>query len=281
MREDSKNSRKANRPPPVKHYDPTGKRPERKNNDDEGGEGVIEGRNAIIEALRAGVQIDKVFVAKGETDAALRHIASLARAAGAVVVDADRRKLDSMSFTNAHQGVIANIAFAEYVSVGDILEIARQKGEAPLVVLCDEISDPHNLGAIIRTCEAAGAHGVVIPKRRSAGLSATVVKASSGALYHTAVARVTNLTASIAELKKAGLWVFGASSTGATPLWQSDFRGPTALVVGSEGAGISRLVGENCDHIVRIPMFGKISSLNASVSAAVLMYEAVRQRQLI
>jgi len=241
-------------------------------------DGLIEGRNAVLEALRAGVQIDKIFISKGETDSSLRHIASKAREAGAVVSEADRRKLDAMSVTHAHQGVIAVTSCAQYVAVDDILQIAKDKGQEPLIVLCDEISDPHNLGAIIRTCEAAGAHGVIIPKRRSAGLTAIVAKASSGAVYHTAVARVPNLNSEIAELKKAGVWVSGASAGGGTPLWQADFKGPTAIVIGSEGAGISRLVGENCDFHITIPMFGKISSLNASVSAAILMYEVVRQR---
>jgi len=239
---------------------------------------VIEGRNAVMEALRAGVAIDKILIAKGETDATLRHIASTARAAGIAVVESDRRKLDSMSLTHAHQGVIATAACAQYATIGDILEIARKKGEEPLIVLCDEISDPHNLGAIIRTCDAAGGHGVVVPKRRSAGLNATVSKASSGAVYHTAVARVTNMTATLKELKKAGVWVYGASADAETVLWQADFSGPTALVVGSEGTGIGRLVSENCDYHVRIPMLGKITSLNASVAAALLLYEVVRQR---
>jgi len=274
-----KKTHNARKPPIKKHFDPYGKRPEFSEADDSD-EGVIEGRNAVIEALRAGVAIDKVFIAKGETDAVLGHIASTARQAGAVVVDADRRKLDSMSKTRAHQGVIAFSACAEYSTIKDILDIARQKNEEPLIVLCDEISDPHNLGAVIRTCEAAGAHGVIIPKRRSAGLSATVAKVSSGAVYHTAVARVTNMTSAIAELKKAGIWVFGASVHGETPLWRADFKGPSAIVVGSEGSGISRLVGEKCDFKVSIPMFGKIASLNASVSASILVYEAVRQRQL-
>ena len=241
---------------------------------------VIEGRNAVIEALRAGVTIDKVFIAKGETDRALRHIAATARAAGAAVVDADRRKLDSMSITNAHQGVIAQAACAEYVTIDGILDIARQRGEAPLIVLCDEIVDPHNLGAIIRSCEAAGAHGVIIPKRRSAGLTAVAAKASSGAVYHMAVARVTNLKSAIVQLKNAGIWVFGASVGGKMPLWECDLTGAVALVIGSEGAGISRLVGETCDFSISIPMFGKISSLNASVSAAILVYEAARQRRV-
>jgi len=169
-------------------------------------------------------------------------------------------------------------AFVEYVTIDDILEIANKKGEEPLIVLCDEISDPHNLGAIIRTCEAAGAHGVIIPKRRSAGQSATVAKASSGALFHIAIARVTNLSSAIKELKKAGVWVFASSADGDKTLWESDFTCATALVIGSEGAGISKLVSENCDHKVNIPMDGEVSSLNASVSAAVLLYEAVRQR---
>ena len=177
-------------------------------------EGMIEGRNAVIEALRAGVNIDKVFIAKGEADAALRHIASAAREAGAVVADADKRKLDAMSVTKSHQGVIAMAACTEYVSISEIVDIAKRKGEQPLIVICDEISDPHNLGAIIRTCEASGAHGVIIPKRRSAGLGATVAKTSSGAVYHTAIARVTNLTAAIREIKQLGLWVYGSSASG-------------------------------------------------------------------
>jgi len=243
-------------------------------------DGTIEGRNAVTEALRSGVRIDKVFIAKGEADAALRHIASTARAAGAAVVEADRRKLDSMSVTQSHQGVIAMAAYVEYVSIDNMLSIARSKGEEPLIVICDEISDPHNLGAIVRTCEATGAHGVIIPKRRSAGISATVAKASSGAVFHTAIARVANLTAAIKELKKAGLWIYAASTDSSRTLWESDFTCATAFVIGSEGTGISRLVGENCDYKVNIPMSGELSSLNASVSAAVLLFEAVRQRKM-
>ena len=242
-------------------------------------EGIIEGRNAVIEALRSGVNIDKVFIAKGDVDSTLKHIASTARAAGAAVVEADRRKLDSMSVTNSHQGVIAMATFTGYVTIDEILEKAKQKGEEPLIIICDEISDPHNLGAIIRTCEATGAHGVIIPKRRSAGLNATVAKASSGAIFHIATARVTNITSAIKELKKAGVWIFAASPDGESTLWESDFTGPAAFVIGSEGTGISRLVSENCDYHISIPMTGKISSLNASVSAAILMYEAVRQRR--
>ena len=243
------------------------------------GEGIVEGRNAVVEALRAKVAIDKIFLARGAKDKALSYIASAARSAGIVVVDADRRKLDSMSVTHAHQGVIAVCACAGYVEISDMLDIAKKRREPPLLVLCDEIEDPHNLGAIIRTCEAVGAHGVVIPKRRSAGLTATVAKASSGAVYHMAVARVANLTAAITQLKKNGLWVYGASAKGETSLWDADLTPPAALVIGSEGSGISRLVGENCDVSLNIPMFGRIASLNASVAASLLLYEAVRQRR--
>ena len=241
-------------------------------------DGVIEGRNAVIEALRAGTAIDKIYLMKGESDSALGHIASAAREKGIVVVDADRHKLDNMSRTHAHQGVIALAAVREYASVDDILNAAREKGEAPLIVVCDELSDPHNLGAVIRTADAAGAHGVIIPKRRSAGLTAVVGKTSAGAVAHVPVARVPNLPALLKELKEAGVWVFGTAADGATPLYQADLKGPAAIVIGSEGTGMGRLVAENCDFTVSIPMFGKINSLNASAAAAVLLYEAVRQR---
>lgn len=241
-------------------------------------DGLIEGRNAVTEALRAGTPIDKIFIARGETDKTLGHIASTARAAGVVVVEADRRKLDYMSATKAHQGVIALAAVREYASVEDILSAARERGEAPLLVVCDEISDPHNLGAIIRTAECVGAHGVIIPKRRSAGLTAVVDKTSAGALEHMAVARVPNLVAAIETLKKNGLWIYGTAAEGSNELWKTDLTGPACIVIGSEGAGISRLVREKCDFLVSIPLRGQISSLNASAAAAVLLYEALRQR---
>ena len=241
-------------------------------------DGIIEGRNAVIEALRAGTAMDKVYIAKGETDATLGHIASTARGKGIVVVEADRRKLDAMSVTHSHQGVIAVAAVREYASVSDILHSARDKGEAPLVVVCDELSDPHNLGAVIRTAEAAGAHGVIIPKRRSAGLTAIVAKTSAGAVSYLPVARVANLTALLRELKEEGLWVFGTAADGATSLYQADLKGPAAIVIGSEGSGMSRLVREQCDFLVSIPMRGQVNSLNASAAAAVVLYEAVRQR---
>ena len=241
-------------------------------------DGIIEGRNAVIEALRAGTAVDKIYLQRGETDRTLGHIASKARAAGVVVVEADRRKLDAMSRTHAHQGVIALAAVREYAGVEDILRAAAEKGEPPLIVVCDEISDPQNLGAIIRTAECAGAHGVVIPKRRSAGLTAIVAKTSAGAVAHVPVARVPNLPALLEELKKQGLWVFGTAADGATALYDADLKGPAAIVIGSEGEGMTRLASENCDFLVSIPMRGKLSSLNASAAAAILLYEAVRQR---
>ena len=239
---------------------------------------LIEGRNAVIEALRAGRAIDKIYLAKGETDKTLGHIASKARAAGTVVVETDRHKLDLMSVTGAHQGVIAVCAVREYATIDDILQVARDRGEDPLVVICDEISDPHNLGAIIRTAECVGAHGVIIPKRRSAGLTAVVAKTSAGAVAHVPVARVPNIPALLKDLKKQGVWVFGTAADGKTTLYDADLKGPAAIVIGSEGDGMTRLAAENCDFLVSIPMRGKLNSLNASAAAAILLYEAVRQR---
>ena len=239
---------------------------------------IIEGRNAVIEALRAGRAIDKLFINKGEVDKTLGHIASKARDKGIVVVECDRRKLDFMSQTHAHQGVIAVCAVREYCTVEDILAIAEERQEAPFVIVCDEISDGHNLGAIIRSAECAGAHGVIIPKRRSAGLTAIVDKASAGAAEHMAIARVPNLPAVIRELKAKGLWVYGTAATGSSDLWHTDFTGPLALVIGSEGDGMGRLVSESCDFIVSLPMKGQLSSLNASAAAAITMYEILRQR---
>ena len=241
-------------------------------------DGMIEGRNAVIEALRAGTAIDKIYLAKGETDKTLGHIASKARAAGVVVVEVDRRKLDAMSRTHAHQGVIALAAVREYVTVESILQTAADRGEAPLLVICDEISDPHNLGAILRTAECAGAHGVIIPKRRSAGLTAIVAKTSAGAVSYMPVARVANIPSLLKDLKKQSVWVFGTAADGNTTLYNADLKGPAAIVIGSEGDGMTRLVAENCDFLVSIPMKGQISSLNASAAAAILLYEAVRQR---
>lgn len=239
---------------------------------------MIEGRNAVLEALRAGRALDKVYIARGETDKALAHIAGLARERGVSVSDCDRRKLDAMSVTKAHQGVIAVCAVREYASLDDILALAESRGEAPFVVVCYEISDPHNLGAIIRSAECVGAHGVVIPKSRSAGLTAVVGKTSAGAAEHLPVARVANISAALQELKDRGLWVYGAAAEGSSPMWETDLTGPLALVIGSEGEGLGRLVRERCDFLVSIPLRGKVGSLNASTAAAVLMYEVLRQK---
>lgn len=241
---------------------------------------IIEGRNAVIEALRAGRAIDKIFIAKGDVDKTLGHIASKAREKGIVVVEADRRKLDFMSQTKAHQGVIALAAVREYCDVEDILALAAERDEKPFVIVCDEISDGHNLGAIIRTAECVGAHGVVIPKRRSAGLTAIVDKASAGAAEHMLIARVPNIPAALKELKDNGLWIYGTAADGTSDLWHTDFSGPVALVIGSEGDGMGRLVKETCDFIVSLPMKGQVSSLNASAAAAITMYEILRQRSI-
>ena len=241
-------------------------------------ENQLEGRNALTEALRSGRTLDKVFIASGETDRGLQRLAAEAKEAGAVVVPVDRRKLDAMSTTHAHQGVIALAAAREYFSIDDILQAAADKGEAPLIVICDELSDPHNLGAIIRSAECAGAHGVIIPKRRSVGLTATVAKASAGAVEYMKVAKVTNINAAIEELKEKGVWIFGTAAEGSIPMYQADLTIPAAIVIGSEGDGMSRLVQKNCDVTVHIPMKGSINSLNASAAASILLYEAVRQR---
>ena len=241
-------------------------------------DGVIEGRNAVIEALRAGTAIDKIYLAKGETDKTLGHIASRARDAGVVVVECDRRKLDAMSRTHAHQGVIALAALREYVSVQSLLDGAREKGEQPLLVVCDEISDPHNLGAILRTAECAGAHGVIIPKRRAVGLTASVARSAAGALAYVGVHKANNLASTLDELKERGVWLFGAEADGTVDLYEAPFDRATAIVIGSEGQGLSRLTRDKCDYIVSIPMRGRVNSLNASNAAAVLLFEALRRR---
>lgn len=246
--------------------------------DAETAENLLEGRNALTEALSAGRPVDKVYIAAGDTDRALARLAALAKQAGAVVLETDRRKLDMMSATGAHQGVIAVTAAHSYASMEDIFKRAEESGEQPLIVVCDELTDPHNLGAIMRTAECAGAHGVIIPKRRSVGLTAVVGKASAGAVEYMPVVRVNNITAALRELKARGVWVYGTAADGAQTLYQADLKGASAIVIGNEGEGIGRLVAENCDVMLSIPMKGKISSLNASAAASILLYEAVRQR---
>ncbi|MBS6396222.1 MAG: 23S rRNA (guanosine(2251)-2'-O)-methyltransferase RlmB [Clostridiales bacterium] len=238
---------------------------------------TIEGRNAVMEALKAGKTIDKLFVLKGCQDGPVNSILREARKHDTIVSYVAKERLDQLSETGKHQGVIAYAAAYEYAEVEDILKLAEEKGEPPFVFLLDNIEDPHNLGAIIRTANLAGAHGVIIPKRRAVGLTATVAKTSAGALNYTPVAKVTNLGATIEELKEKGLW-FVCADMGGTTMYDLNLKGPIGLVVGNEGEGVSRLVREKCDYIASIPMKGDIDSLNASVAAGVLAYEIVRQR---
>ena len=241
-------------------------------------DGLVIGRNAVAELLAGGREIEHVLVANGERTGSIVPLVAKCKKQGVVVKYVDRRKLDAMSFTHAHQGVIALAAAHAYFTVDDILEEAASRGEAPLIVICDELSDPHNLGAILRSAECAGAHGVIIPKRRSVGLTATVAKASAGAVEYMKVARVTNINTAIAELKDKGVWVFGTAAEGSIPMYKANLTVPAAIVIGNEGEGLSQLVRKNCDVMVSIPMKGKISSLNASAAASILLYEAVRQR---
>lgn len=238
---------------------------------------TIEGRNAVLEAYRAGKTIDKLYVLKGCQDGPVNSILREARKHDTIVSFVAKERLDQMSETGKHQGVVAHAAAYEYAEVEDILKRAEEKGEPPFLILLDNIEDPHNLGAIIRTANLAGAHGIIIPRRRAAGLTATVAKASAGALNYTPVAKVTNLGTTIESLKERGLWFVCADMDG-TVMYDLDLKGPIGLVVGNEGEGVSRLVREKCDYIAAIPMKGDIDSLNASVAAGVLAYEIVRQR---
>lgn len=239
----------------------------------------IEGRNAVIEAFRSGKTIDKVFVLDGCQDGPVRTVVREAKKHDTIINFVTKERLDQMSETGKHQGVIAMAAAYEYAEVDDILKIAEEKGEQPFIFLLDNIEDPHNLGAIIRTANLAGAHGVIIPKRRAAGLTATVARTSAGALNYTPVAKVTNLSATIEELKEKGLW-FVCADMGGEVMYKLNLKGAIGLVIGNEGEGVSRLVREKCDMIASIPMKGDIDSLNASVAAGVLAYEIVRQRML-
>ena len=238
---------------------------------------TIEGRNAVIEAFRAGKPIDKLFVLEGCQDGPVKSILREARKGDTIIQFVKKERLDQMSETGKHQGVIAYAAAYEYAEVEDILQAARDKNEPPFIFLLDNIEDPHNLGAIIRTANLAGAHGVIIPKNRAAGLTATVARTSAGALNYTPVAKVTNMAKTIEDLKKQGLW-FVCADMGGTTMYQLDLKGPIGLVIGNEGEGVGRLVKEKCDMVASIPMKGDIDSLNASVAAGVLAYEIVRQR---
>ena len=240
----------------------------------------VEGRNSVLELLEAEKDINKIFVTRGEKQGSINKIIGRAKGKGIVLVEVDKSKLDEMSQTGNHQGVIAIVPPFEYCEVEDILDEAKLKNEQPFVLILDGIEDPHNLGAIIRTAETAGVHGIIIPKRRAASVNSTVNKVSAGAVEHMKIARVNNINDTIKFLKDSGLWIIGTDGAAENYYYEQDLTGPIALVIGSEGNGMNRLVSENCDILVKIPMHGKITSLNASVSAGIVTYEIVKQRKL-
>ncbi len=256
------------------------KRPRRQDNsvhDDSMNENMICGRNALRELLLSGRSVDKILVQRGERDGSLSELIYRAREQKIPVIECDKAKLDALTNHARHQGVLAYAAEREYATVADLLAYAAERNEKPFLIICDGVEDPHNLGAILRTADCVGAHGVIIPKRRSVGLTPTVAKASAGAIEYVKVAKVTNLASTIDELKEAGVWIYAADMDG-EPYWGVDLRGSMALVLGSEGFGISRLVKEKCDFILSIPLHGQVNSLNVSNAAAVLMCEAAKQR---
>lgn len=240
----------------------------------------VEGRNSVLELLESEKDINKIFVSRGEKQGSINKIIGRAKGKGIVLVEVDKNKLDEMSQTGNHQGVIAIVPPFEYCEVEDILADANSKNEKPFILILDGIEDPHNLGAIIRTAETAGVHGVIIPKRRAASVNSTVNKVSAGAVEHMKIARVNNINDTIQFLKDSGLWIIGTDGKAENYYYEQDLTGPIALVIGSEGFGMNRLVSENCDILVKIPMNGKITSLNASVSAGIVTYEIVKQRNL-
>ena len=242
-------------------------------------EDKIIGRNPVLEAIRSGREIDKLLIKKGNYEGSIVPLVKLAKDRGIIIQETEKQKLDALAEGGNHQGVIAYTATHAYVSVQDILQACAEKGKPPFLILCDKITDPHNLGSILRTANCVGADGVIIPKRSSVGLNAVVAKTSAGAVEYTPVAKVTNISQTIDMLKDKGVWIAGADMDG-EEMYRANLTGAMALVVGSEGEGISRLVREKCDFLVRIPMFGQINSLNASVAAAVLMYEISRQQHL-
>ena len=246
---------------------------EKRNFDDQ-----VEGRNSVLEILESEKDINKIYVTRGEKQGSINKIIGRAKGKGIVLVEVDKSKLDEMSQTGNHQGVIAIVPPFEYCEVKDILDEAKNKNEQPFILILDGIEDPHNLGAIIRTAETAGVHGVIIPKRRAASVNSTVNKVSAGAVEHMKVARVNNINDTIQYLKDNGLWIIGTDGKAENYYYEQDLTGPIALVIGSEGYGMNRLVSENCDILVKIPMMGKITSLNASVSAGIVTYEIVKQR---
>ncbi|WZL72652.1 23S rRNA (guanosine(2251)-2'-O)-methyltransferase RlmB [Clostridiaceae bacterium 35-E11] len=239
----------------------------------------IEGRNPVLEALRADREIDKILVAKGAAQGSIQKIIAMAKDKKIPVQYVEKQKIDQLSTSHAHQGIIAFVAAYRYVEVEDILQYAINKEEDPFILILDEITDPHNLGSMIRTADAAGVHGVIIPKRRAVGLTSVVAKTSAGALEYVPVAKVSNIAQTIEYLKEKGVWIIGADMTGETSYYNRDLTGKIALIIGSEGKGIGRLIKEKCDFLVNIPMRGEVSSLNASVAASILMYEVVKQRE--
>lgn len=241
-------------------------------------EDIIEGRNAVTAAIKSGRQIDKIYIKKGDNKGSILPIIAKAKERGIQVVEVDQKKLDSMSETGVHQGVIARIPPYEYKTVDDILNIAKEKGEPPFIVILDHLEDPHNLGSIIRTANCAGVHGVIISKHDGVTLTAAAVKASAGAASFTPVARVSNIAQTIDRLKEEGIWVTGADASGDRSIYEADLKGAVALVVGGEDKGISRLTAQKCDFLVGIPMKGDVNSLNASVAAAIMIYETMKQR---
>ena len=242
-------------------------------------EDQVEGRNAVLELLESGKDINKIFITKGEKHGSINRIMAIARENKIVMVEKDKKQMDEIAQNENYQGVIAIVPPFEYCEIEDILQVAKERKESPFILLLDGIEDPHNLGAIIRTAETAGVHGVIIPKRRAASVNSTVNKVSAGAVQYMKVARVTNLTETIKRLKEAGLWIIGTDMEAKTDYYNQDLTGPICLIICSEGFGMSRLVKENTDILVKIPMKGKITSLNASVSAGIIVYEAVKQRK--
>ena len=240
-------------------------------------ENVIIGRNAVKELLAGGRDIDKLYITSGDKEGSINLLIGMAKERGIPIFECERSRLDTMAAGGRHQGIIAIAAEHNYYSVDEILAYAEERGESPFIVICDGIEDPHNLGAVIRSAECAGAHGVIIPKRRAVGLTATVAKASAGALSHVRIAKVTNIAVTIDELKERGVWIYGADMDGAAH-YKTDLKGATAIVLGSEGFGMSRLVKEKCDFIVSIPMYGQVNSLNVSCAAAIILFEAAKQR---
>lgn len=240
----------------------------------------LEGRNSVLEAIKSGRTINKILVSGGNREGSIKKIISIAREKGILVQEVDRGKLDSISITHAHQGIIAYVAAKAYVDVDEILKIAEAKNEPPFIVILDEITDPNNMGSILRTSDAVGAHGIIIPKRRSVGLTSTVSKVSAGAIEHVPVARVTNISQTLNYLKEKNVWIVGLDATGNETFYKSDLKGAIALVIGSEGSGISKNALDKCDFVVNIPMQGQISSLNAAVAGAIVMYEVLKQRSM-